>query len=291
MNTIEYEVVHNSQCNSFNVEEMTCRYFPRLMHCHPEHELVLITSGYGLCFAGDGVIEMKPQHIYFIGSGLPHFFRSDNHYYQSDCKDLCHSCYVQFKDQILPGDYRNMLGCININRLMEAGENGIEWDISQNTRLLASFRELTACQGFERLHLLYKILDELGRMVDEGNRISLLSKTELRSDDESTYCRIVEYIGMKFQEPITLEEIAGHAGMNPSAVCRYFKRKTGESIFGFLLRMRISYAKRKLTETDMAISAIAYDSGFNNLANFNVQFKKFTGYTPSQYRNLYVYPI
>ena len=163
MKTIEYEVVHNSQCNSFNVEEMTCRYFPRLMHCHPEHELVLITSGYGLCFAGDGVIEMKPQHIYFIGSGLPHFFRSDNHYYQSDCKDLCHSCYVQFKDQILPGDYRNMLGCININRLMEAGENGIEWDISQNTRLLASFRELTACQGFERLHLLYKIIGQNGR--------------------------------------------------------------------------------------------------------------------------------
>lgn len=285
---MEYEIVHNSEWNSFNVEEMTCRYFPRLMHYHPEHELVLITHGHGLCFAGDGVIDMKPSHIYFIGSGLPHFFRSDNYYYQEDCKDICHSCYIQFKDQILPGDYHNMLGCININRLIEAGENGIEWDMSKNAPIIASFKELTICHGFDRLNLLYRVLDELGKIVSKGNKISLLSKTELRSDDESTYCRIVEYLGSNFQEPITLDEIANHAGMNPSAVCRYFKRKTGESIFGFLLRMRISYAKRKLSETDMTISAIAYDSGFNNLANFNVQFKKFTGYTPSKYRSLYL---
>lgn len=289
MKKIEYEVVHNSQYNSFNVEQMVCKFFPRQMHCHPEHELVLILAGHGLCFAGDGVIEMKPSHLYFIGSGLPHFFRSDNRYYQDDCKDVCHSCYIQFKDNILPGDYHNMIGCTNISRLIKAGENGIEWDLSQHPQMQESIMKLTTCQGFERLHLLYWILDELGKWTQqaEGNKISSRSNNDLKTNDESTYCRIVEFIDLKFQEPITLEEIADHAGMNPSAACRYFKKKTGESIFNFLLRIRLNYAKRRLSETDIPVSSIAYDSGFNNIGNFNVQFKKFTGYTPSQYRELY----
>ena len=75
--------------------------------------------------------------------------------------------------------------------------------------------------------------------------------------------------------------------MNASSICRYFKRKTGGSIFDLILKLRIAYTKRQLSSTKTPVSTIAYDAGFNNLANFNVQFKKLTGYTPSQYRMLF----
>ena len=167
MKNIEYEIVQNSKWNSFNVTEMICKYFPRQMHYHPEHELVFIYQGHGLCFAGDGVIPMKPKHIYFISSGLPHFFRSDNIYYDENYEELCHSCYTQFKDSILPGDYKNMIGCKNIYRLINAGENGIEWDLTAYPQIQTSVNDLIKSRGFERLQLLYKILNQLGNMVDK----------------------------------------------------------------------------------------------------------------------------
>jgi AraC-like DNA-binding protein len=46
---------------------------------------------------------------------------------------------------------------------------------------------------------------------------------------------------------------------------------------------RISVACKKLLLDDFSISEICYEVGFTNLSNFNRQFKKITGFTPSQY--------
>jgi len=52
----------------------------------------------------------------------------------------------------------------------------------------------------------------------------------------------------------------------------------------YLLNVRIGYACRLLTDASKNISEIAYDSGFENLSNFNRQFKKIKGVTPSQFQ-------
>ncbi|MCB0686828.1 MAG: helix-turn-helix transcriptional regulator [Saprospiraceae bacterium] len=44
-------------------------------------------------------------------------------------------------------------------------------------------------------------------------------------------------------------------------------------------------AARMLSETDMQITRICYESGYNSLANFNSQFKSLMGQSPSDYRN------
>ena len=52
----------------------------------------------------------------------------------------------------------------------------------------------------------------------------------------------------------------------------------------YLMNIRIGYACRLLIEATQDISEIAYDSGFENLSNFNRQFKKIKGVTPSQFQ-------
>ena len=52
----------------------------------------------------------------------------------------------------------------------------------------------------------------------------------------------------------------------------------------YLLNVRVGYACKLLTEGIMNISEIAYDSGFENLSNFNRQFKKIKNITPSQFQ-------
>jgi AraC-like DNA-binding protein len=87
-----------------------------------------------------------------------------------------------------------------------------------------------------------------------------------------------------FQKEVTLEAVANIASMNPAAFCRYFKRITNKSFIQFLNEIRIGYACKLLLDDKFSVSQICYESGFNNLSNFNKQFKAATNKTPQDYK-------
>ena len=72
--------------------------------------------------------------------------------------------------------------------------------------------------------------------------------------------------------------------MSSASICRYFKNKTNKTIFEYLNEIRIEHACKLLMYSNLAISQIAYDVGFNNLSHFNKQFKVITKQTPTMYR-------
>ena len=148
---IEYEIVQENDYNSFNVDEMRCAFFPRPLHCHPEYEITLIKEGEGFCFAGDGITLMRPMHIYFFGTNLPHFFKSDNSYYLPTNRESCHSIFTQFKEEVLPAGYKHMPGCKNIRALLKSGMEGMEWDISHHPRICQLVQDMLGRKGFEKL--------------------------------------------------------------------------------------------------------------------------------------------
>lgn len=285
---IEYEIIQDNDYNLFNIDEMECAFFPRPLHYHPEYEITFIEKGEGFCFAGDGITLMRPMHIYFFGSNLPHFFKSDNSYYLPTNKKLCHSIFTQFKEEILPVGYKYMPECKNIRKLLNKGVEGLEWDVNYHPKIHQLVQNILHQKSFKRLLVLYELLNELGKNIDDGKNISSKNYINMNETEDPMYCKIISYVSLHFQEDITLEQIAAFAGMNTSSICRYFKKKTGGTIFDLILKLRIAYTKRQLSNTDNPISSIAYDAGFNNLANFNIQFKKMTGYTPSQYRILFI---
>ncbi|WP_074435132.1 helix-turn-helix domain-containing protein [Bacteroides timonensis] len=71
---------------------------------------------------------------------------------------------------------------------------------------------------------------------------------------------------------------------NASSLCRAFKKACGSTIFQFINRLRIEKACSLLKNTDLSITQIAYQVGFNSLAHFNNQFKKFARTLPGVYR-------
>ena len=90
-----------------------------------------------------------------------------------------------------------------------------------------------------------------------------------------------------YRQSIRLEDVADQIGMNSSAFSRYFKEKTGKSFSDFIIEMRISYACKLLTEGKLSITQVCFESGFNNLSNFNRQFRKIMSYTPTQFQDQY----
>ncbi len=97
--------------------------------------------------------------------------------------------------------------------------------------------------------------------------------------------KIIHYIEEHYNEKITLETLADHAGLSQYHLAHTFKKCTGQSPIEFINHYRLSMAAARLIETDEQIIEIAIDTGFNNISYFNRIFKKRFGVTPKEYRN------
>ncbi len=95
---------------------------------------------------------------------------------------------------------------------------------------------------------------------------------------------VLEYIEQQYSQPITLQELADVAKMNPKYFCRVFRELAQQTPMEYVIHYRIEQAAAMLTATDMPIMDIAMECGFNNYSYFIRTFKQLLGETPKQYR-------
>ena len=88
---------------------------------------------------------------------------------------------------------------------------------------------------------------------------------------------------------ITLDDVASVANMTKNAFCKYFKKRTNKTFVSFLIELRVENACKLLsTDKDLSINDIAFKSGFNNISNFNRQFKMIKHMSPNKFRKTYL---
>ena len=96
---------------------------------------------------------------------------------------------------------------------------------------------------------------------------------------------IGNYIDKNISRNITVEELAGLVHMHPNYFIRYFRSHFGYSPMKFINKLRIDMAKQLLSSTQKSIGKIASEVGVKDIFYFSNLFKKFTGYSPSEFRN------
>ena len=110
--------------------------------------------------------------------------------------------------------------------------------------------------------------------------------TNLNSQKNSTLNReILSYIGEHYTTNMTLSEIADKFHMSYKYFSRYFKNNFQTSLSEYLMKLRLEHAELLLSTTELPITEISLQSGFNNISFFIRSFKKAYGFTPLQYRN------
>lgn len=92
------------------------------------------------------------------------------------------------------------------------------------------------------------------------------------------------YIGRHLSEPLTLDDLCAHIHVSKYYLCHAFQATTQMTVMQYLLRRRISIAKKKLLYTDMPLSEIAMTSGFSSFSYFSRIFHQTTGMPPRAFR-------
>lgn len=96
--------------------------------------------------------------------------------------------------------------------------------------------------------------------------------------------KTLTYIKDNYKEKIYIRDLAKQVCMNEQYFCRFFKKAIGRSPIEYVNEYRVKQSMRLLEETDLPITEVCLECGYNNLGNFLREFRKYTDTTPLQYR-------
>ena len=98
--------------------------------------------------------------------------------------------------------------------------------------------------------------------------------------------RLMAYIESHIESPISIQELAGIAGLSPSHFCRAFRKSLNESPHCFVMQQRIARSQALMSTTKAPLSHIAIDCGFADQAHFSRVHRKLVGMAPGIWRRM-----
>lgn len=95
---------------------------------------------------------------------------------------------------------------------------------------------------------------------------------------------ILDYVEGHFTEHLRIPDLASRFMVSEDYFYKIFKKITGQTPINFIQQLRIQYAKQLLKTTELSISDIGYQVGFDSTSYFSKTYKKLTGMPPRAYR-------
>lgn len=248
-------------------------------HYHPEIELVFVNGGSGKRQIGSNLSYYTNGTLILIGSNLPHCGFTDN------LTGNRSETVVQMKKDFLGSNFFSLPEMEKIQNLFEIAKSGVVFYGETKALRGHQLENLDGKNNFERLITLLDVL--YGLSTTDEFRILNAEGFSMPADikDNDRINIVFNHVKTHFREEIPLEQIANLVSMTIPSFCRYFKKITNKTFTQFVNEYRLVHASKLLAERPMSITEVCYECGFNNFSHFNKSFKKFTGQSPSKYRN------
>lgn len=247
-------------------------------HQHEEIQVSYIAEGEGTLVVGDTINYYKKGDILAIGSNLPHVFKSDG---SADISSEMLTLF--FSKNAFGSTFFELEELRELKPFFKKVDYGFK--VSSKSKILETlFLHLAKSSKLTRFIILLEILKVLSKSKTQP--LSSFIYDKKYTDSEGKRMRnVLDFTMQNYHQPISLKDIAGISAMSKNAFCKYFKKRTNKSYFTFLNELRIENAcKLLLSEKGFSIAEIAEKSGFNNISNFNRQFKTIRQMSPSEFR-------
>lgn len=234
---------------------------PTLLHINPELEIVLVHSGSVRISLGYCEFMLTSGQFTVIPPYRLHSFSPDDGA-KSDVFLFSHSACADFFNMYVNKELQNHI--FLLSDVAYAYIKATTQDFSENPDIFLSKA------------LLYAFLSAFSKNSTFSNM----------SVDTSSVNRIVEYIFLNLQTDLTAKSVAAEFAISEARLSEMLIRYVGLSFKELIVSMRIDRSMELLMKTDLSITEVAFESGFESLRTFNRTFSKMSGTTPSEYRKI-----
>lgn len=280
--------IESSGREIFQVNKVDEKIFYPLWHFHPQCEIMVIEEGSGTLYIGDGIDHFKPGDVIMFGANIPHLLRNYPEYFRIDSELHAKATVVYFNENFLGDDFLNFDETLPIRKLLKTARNGMIISGEAKEKIKELLNLTIEKKGFERMISFISLLNFMATKAEHKELSSAGFRLTFDDKEVNRLNEISDFLLKNFTRTIRLSEVSTIAHMSETAFCRYFKEKTNKTLITFLNEIRVGYACKLLIEKQhLNVSQICNRTGFNNLTNFNIQFKKIKNCSPLEYRSLY----
>lgn len=273
-----YELIED-QDNCFQYREHDA--FSELIrwHYHEAYELHLLVSSRGKSFVGDYVGTFQPGCLILTGPNLPHNWIS-----LTDISTGVRDRVINFTHEFMESLMEVVPEAQSMRRMLADARYGIQFTPHIGECVTPWFEVMPEQRGLARFITFLQIMEHLAA---SGAYTRLSTRQYDDAHDAQTMDRInrvVNYMTEHYTGDCRLEVVAAQIQLAPEVFSRFFHRATGHRFKEFLNQLRIGKACEYLESTDMPITNVCFEVGFNNVSNFNRRFLEVKGMTPTEYR-------
>ena len=190
--------------------------------------------------------------------------------------------------QLLPDYYETYLKKefgikgIDLKKDLQVFPHGVV--IPEIAAIFSKIRSFNGSELSTRLFFKSKIDELTAILIQKADEFRLPDNRKIISSDRRAVARITEYANNHLSQNFLLSELAAESYMSVSKFKYVFKAVTGQTFSGYITQKRMERACELLTHSNLYVAEIAYRLGYKNAGSFSVQFKKYTGILPSEYR-------
>lgn len=188
-----------------------------------------------------------------------------------------------------PGvEHQDFIGAAGVRLLMFEFRPEVFEGAEVNRAAVRSMRDLSGSRAAWELLSLYRHASEeetdfeWRAMQVAAGIVNVAAKVPR---ERASLDRARQYLHAHFRERIMMRDLAAAAGVHPVYLGQMFQREMGESVTGYITRMRVRAAAEALCRSDTALASLAVEHGFYDQSHFQRAFKSLVGVTPTAFRS------
>lgn len=280
----DLELVQIGRAESFKAWEHGYPFRTVRWHFHPEFELHHVVATTGRYFVGDFIGTFEPGNLVLTGPNLPHNWISD---VPPGTEVPLRGRVLQFSEQFVRDATQILPELSSFQSVLDLSRRGALFTPEAGARVGPILADLTTAKGVRRIELFMAIVGILS-LADGTIPLTSTGYVPDPSGFMSTGINeALAYINRNLSEPFCERDLAAISGLSPGTFSRSFRRHTGMTLGQYVNRLRINLASQLLmSDARMSITDICYASGFRNISNFNRQFLRQKGMSPSRFQLL-----
>ena len=275
---------HGTKDNPFSIYHIANvkRSFQIPVHWHDEFEIIYVKSGFlTVSISGENYIG-KPGDAFVVSPGNLHFMGS-----QTGNEDyftfLFPLKYISFRTDDILDD--KLLEPLNSGHLMISPEieDTVKEQCEQLVEIYGAKKEESQSKITAQIKTKIILLQFILKLWKKGFIVE--NDTSGKNTVEK---EMVSYIQQNFTGKILLKEFGKQFHLSEKYISRYFKEHFHITISQYVTYLRLEHAKQLLQDTDIPVTEVAMQSGYQNVSYFIRSFKKTYGMSPLKYRNKYI---